>query len=56
MREDGRKERTIENDLGSSYKNKLIGALLDKQIISSHEEGWIVVEPEQSGMMMMGIS
>jgi putative DNA primase/helicase len=56
MEQDGRKERTIENDLSPSYKNKLIGALLDANIIQAHEHGWIVVEPEQSGLMMMGIS
>ena len=50
---DGRKERTVENDLNPSYPDKLIGALLMGRAIEVFEHGWIVVDSVQAGAMMM---
>lgn len=50
---DGRKPRTIENDLSVAYPDKLIGALILAEIISPLEHGWVVVDNVQSSAMMM---
>ena len=50
---DGRKPRTIENDLSPAYTDKLIGALILSEIISPFEHGWLVVNEVQSSAMMM---
>ena len=50
---DGRKPRTIENDMSVAYPDKLIGALILAEIISTFEHGWIVVDDVQSSAMMM---
>lgn len=50
---DGRKPRTIENDLSPAYTDKLIGALILSEIISPFEHGWVVVDEVQASAMMM---
>jgi putative DNA primase/helicase len=50
---DGVKERTIRNMINPSYSDKLIGALLQSEIISTHENGWIVVDDLQSSAMIL---
>jgi phage/plasmid primase-like uncharacterized protein len=50
---DGRKPRTIENDLSAAYPDKLIGALIMAEIISPLEHGWTVIDDVQSSAMMM---
>jgi phage/plasmid primase-like uncharacterized protein/KaiC/GvpD/RAD55 family RecA-like ATPase len=50
---DGRKPRTIENDLSPAYPEKLIGALILAELISPLEHGWVVVDDVQSSAMMM---
>lgn len=50
---DGRKPRTIENDLSAAYPDKLIGALILAELISPLEHGWVVVDNVQSSAMMM---
>jgi phage/plasmid primase-like uncharacterized protein len=50
---DGRKPRTIENDLSAAYPEKLIGALILSEIISPLEHGWLVIDDVQSSAMMM---
>jgi len=50
---DGRKPRTIENDLSAAYPEKLIGALILSEIISPLEHGWMVVDEVQASVMMM---
>jgi phage/plasmid primase-like uncharacterized protein len=50
---DGRKPRTIENDLSAAYPEKLIGALILSEIISPLEHGWMVVDEVQASAMMM---
>lgn len=53
LAQDGRKPRTIENDLSPSYPDKMIGALIISEIISPLEHGWVVVDEVQSSAMMM---
>jgi phage/plasmid primase-like uncharacterized protein len=50
---DGRKPRTIENDLSPAYPDKLIGALILAELISPLDHGWVVVDNVQSSAMMM---
>jgi phage/plasmid primase-like uncharacterized protein len=50
---DGRKPRTIENDLSAAYPEKLIGALILAEIIHPLEHGWMVIDEVQSSAMMM---
>ena len=50
---DGRKPRTIENDLSAAYPDKLIGALILAEIISPLAHGWTVIDDVQSSAMMM---
>ena len=53
LAQDGRKPRTIENDLSPSYPDKMIGALILSEIISPIEHGWMVVDEVQSSAMLM---
>lgn len=50
---DGRKPRTIENDLSAAYPDKLIGSLITSEIISPLEHGWIVCDEVQASAMVM---
>ena len=50
---DGRKPRTIENDLSAAYPDKLIGSLITSGIISPLEHGWIVCDEVQASAMIM---
>jgi len=50
---DGRKPRTIENDLSAAYTDKLIGSLINSEIISPLEHGWIVCDEVQASAMVM---
>jgi hypothetical protein len=50
---DGRKARTIENDLSAAYPDKLIGSLILAQIITPFEHGWIVVDEVQASAMLV---
>lgn len=50
---DGRKARTIENDLSAAYPDKLIGSLILAQIITPFEHGWIVVDDVQASAMLV---
>jgi phage/plasmid primase-like uncharacterized protein len=53
LAQDGRKPRTIENDLSPSYPEKMIGALILSEIISPIEHGWMVVDEVQSSAMLV---
>ena len=53
LAQDGRKPRTIENDLSPSYPEKMIGALIVSDIISPIEHGWMVVDEVHSSAMLM---
>jgi phage/plasmid primase-like uncharacterized protein len=50
---DGRKERTIENDMSASYPDKLIGALIAAEIIAPSDHGWVVINPIHGSSMIM---
>ena len=50
---DGRKARTIENDLSAAYPDKLIGALVLSEIISPLEHGWVVCDDVLDSAMLM---
>ena len=50
---DGRKPRTVENDLSPSYPDKLIGSLIQAEIISPYEHGWVVIEDAQASAMLI---
>ena len=50
---DGRKPRTIENDLSAAYSDKLIGALILSEVISPLEHGWVVCDEVQASAMLM---
>lgn len=50
---DGRKPRTIENDLSAAYPDKLIGALILSEVISPFEHGWVVCDDVQASAMLM---
>ena len=50
---DGRKPRTIENDLSAAYSDKLIGALILSEVISPFEHGWVVCDDVQASAMLM---
>ena len=50
---DGRKPRTIENDLSAAYSDKLIGSLILAEIITPHEHGWIIIDDIQASAMLM---
>lgn len=50
---DGRKDRTVANDLNPSYDDKLIGALLLAEIITPVEHGWAVVDGVIASKMLL---
>jgi len=50
---DGRKARTVENDLSPAYTDKLIGALILSEIIRPFEHGWVVSNEVQASAMLM---
>ena len=53
LTQDGRKPRTIENDISPSYPDRLIGALTLADVIQPYEHGWIVIDGVQSSAMRM---
>lgn len=50
---DGKKERTVMNDLNPSYDDKLIGALTLAEIVRPSEHGWEVIEPVLASTMVL---
>ena len=50
---DGRKPRTIENDLSAAYSDKLIGSLINSEIISPFEHGWVICDEVQASVMII---
>lgn len=50
---DGRKPRTVENDLSPAYDDKLIGSLMLGEIIAAYEHGWIVTNEIHASAMML---
>lgn len=50
---DGNAERTVRNMVNPSYTDKLVGALLNANIIEPQEHGWVVVDEAQASAMML---
>jgi hypothetical protein len=50
---DGNAERTVRNMVNPSYPDKMIGALIQGEIIMASEHGWIVIDKVDSSVMMM---
>ncbi len=50
---DGNAERTVRNMVNPSYSDKLIGALIQSEIIEPFEHGWIMVDEVNSSAMML---
>lgn len=53
LAQDGNAERTVRNMINPSYNDKLIGALLQSDMIQSTEHGWVMVDEIQASTMMM---
>jgi hypothetical protein len=49
---EGRKDRTVVNDLNPSYDDKLIGALLLAEIIRKTDHGWVVCNEVDVSVML----
>lgn len=50
---EGRKERTVQNDLNPSYEDKLIGFLIRKEQLSTYKKGWIVLDKVVSSSIIL---
>lgn len=50
---DGNAERTVRNMVNPSYSDKLIGALIQGEIIEAFEHGWIMLDEVNSSAMLM---
>jgi phage/plasmid primase-like uncharacterized protein len=53
LTQDGNAERTVRNMINPSYNDKLIGALLQADMIQNTEHGWVMVDEVQASTMMM---
>lgn len=50
---DGNAERTVRNMVNPSYSDKLIGALIQGEIIEAFEHGWIMIDEVNSSAMLL---
>ena len=50
---DGNAERTVRNMVNPSYDDKLIGALLQADLIEPHEHGWIMVNETHASALLI---
>jgi len=50
---DGNAERTVRNMVNPSYSDKLIGALIQGEIIEPFEHGWIMIDEVNSSAMLL---
>ena len=50
---DGNAERTVRNMVNPSYSDKLIGALIQGEIIEAYEHGWIMIDEVNSSAMLL---
>jgi phage/plasmid primase-like uncharacterized protein len=53
LTQDGNAERTVRNMINPSYNDKLIGALLQADMIQNTEHGWVMVDEVNASTMMM---
>jgi len=50
---DGNAERTVRNMVNPSYDDKLIGALLQAELIETYEHGWVMVNDTHASALLM---
>lgn len=53
LTQDGNAERTVRNMINPSYNDKLIGALLQADMIQNTEHGWVMVDEVNASTMML---
>jgi phage/plasmid primase-like uncharacterized protein len=53
LAQDGNAERTIRNMINPSYTDKLIGALLQSEMIQNTEHGWIMTDEVNASSMLL---
>ena len=53
LTQDGNAERTVRNMINPSYNDKLIGALLQADMIQSTEHGWVMVDEVNASTMLL---
>lgn len=53
LTQDGNAERTVRNMINPSYNDKLIGALLQADMIQNTEHGWVMVDEVNASSMLM---
>lgn len=53
LKEDGYAERTAANHAKPSDKDKLIGSLVNSEIIEAHNHGWVVCDEAQASAMLI---
>jgi hypothetical protein len=51
--QDGNAERTVRNMVNPSYGDKLIGALINAEVIEANEHGWVVTNDVQASSMLL---
>ena len=51
--QDGNAERTVRNMVNPSYGDKLIGALINAEVIEAKEHGWVVTNDVQASSMLL---
>lgn len=53
LAQDGNAERTVRNMINPSYNDKLIGALLQADMIQNTEHGWVMVNEVNASSMLL---
>lgn len=53
LTQDGNAERTVRNMINPSYSDKLIGALLQADMIQNTEHGWVMVDEVNASSMLL---
>jgi hypothetical protein len=53
LTQDGNAERTVRNMINPSYNDKLIGALLQSDMIQNTEHGWVMVDEVNASSMLL---
>jgi hypothetical protein len=51
--DEGRAARTIVNDLNPSYEDRVIGYLINGEIIQPHLHGWIMTNEFYAGSLIL---
>lgn len=56
LEQDGHADRTIKNMMNPSYDDRLIGCLLNSNVIEEYEHGWVIVDPVLSSALILSAS